>query len=223
MKIPACLVSKSKAQELEKYLAEQVSLANKQQAKDGKYSFLIADSIGSETLTSVSDHDGEAFPNDTGTLRFSHENWKGVVRTLVLSLSTSDLRSTLEISTEGKGAKELALGIAGEVKRRLKENRSWSFVFHGFWFVIPFAGVGIGLGLGTTALLDGDRDLAQLARLFFVASGFLFPLWLLLNSTQPYCGIDTPRYRQVRAMTDWFLKGLLGLVVFGGVSRLIWH
>jgi hypothetical protein len=56
----------------------------------------------------------------------------------------------------------------------------------------------------------------------FVSVLVLWVIWVGLAKTNPYTLFDTKRNADVQKGLGWLMKGLLGAVIFGGLSKLLW-
>jgi hypothetical protein len=218
----SCSVSKKLIQQLERYVLEKAAGVDNFAPESARthYQLEVIDLFGTERISSIQDYNPDRFSNDTIRVAISYRNWDGRLRNLKLGFGQSEYLSKIEVEIEGTNAREIATGIVHEVKRLLKDFSNLNFVFYGKYAVLSYLVGGLGFGM---LLGEGGKE----ATVFPLAvSGFgllgLWILWIGLKSCNPYIIFETAKNERRQDLLGWILKSLAGIIVFGGLAKLIW-
>lgn len=214
VQIRSCVLDKDLIKEVESYLNDRlfVKLSGALELSsdsDIKYNVKLKDSLGEESLFSISEYHRERFPNDIEELTIDFElGYRQVV--VRLKFSREITYSYLKIQICCSGAKEIALGVKSEIERILSENKTIHYLFYGKYSWLMWGVFFLSSNSFVWKYFDSQFSYGVL--LFFMAISVVY---FMVRFVSPYTDFETKRKRSRDKFVSWVLNGLSGVFVFG--------
>lgn len=222
----SCFLSKDIIQQLQQYVLDKAASINNLPLEKIKikYQIELIDSFGTEKFNSIEEFGRDQFSNDTSRIALLYRNWDGKLRTIKIGFGLTEGWSKIEVEIDGPNARETVTGIVHEVQRVLKDHSNLNFLFHGKYSVFPYVVLGVAAGL---AFQLSDKNMIESQKLMtsLISLGLmgLWAIWIIFKKFNPYVIFDTTKNERTREILGWVLKSLAGVVVFGGLAKLIWQ
>lgn len=229
-RIPSCFIDLDLLGRIEGYVLEGIPtlLGVEPETVARKFRVSLKDDSGTEEVARVSQFPSRTLPDATKEVsvrlylsefvELESESRKGEWRDLSLWVTFSrEPRSTkLVLSCTAPRAREIALGIADELGRRIEPSSTSNWVFH------PSLGVETLLSF-VLFMLPVPISLAFMRTPAYVAypAAAAFVLLVLIRQVaprlKPYSSFDSRSQQALDRLWSWFLWGLLTFVVFGSL------
>lgn len=220
--LPSLKVTKDFLHSLEQYLVKWVvdaSIVSQEEASK-LLSIKIEDSLGSETVTSISQVTASRFADSTSRIEvelatpYKPDGTRLRVR---LNFSRGRLFSTLAISATMPNARELALGLKDGLLRMLEPQKTGHWIAHPIsqvWGALFAGGVWIGYFLYQAS--GKEAYFPYLLGSFSLVLIYLFGM----GSLRSYTVFDSRASERADKIWGWFIGGVATFLLFGTLLTL---
>jgi hypothetical protein len=222
--LKSCFLSKDTVERLEKYVFDKAASINQLALENVREDYQIEsiDSLGTETLRSIHEHGRHQFYNDTRRLVLTYRRYHDKLTTLKISFGLSELWSTIEVTMDGPNARETAMEITHDVQMLLKSHANLNFIFYGKYAVLPFIAFGVSAGVLPVLFNFKASEALKVPNAWIALSIVAFwALFVAVKKINPYVLFDTRENERTQQSFGWVLKVLCGVVVLGGIAKLI--
>jgi len=220
--LPSLKVTKDFLHSLEQYFVKRVvdaSIVSQEEASK-LLSIKIEDSLGSETIASISQVTASRFADSTSRIEvelatpYKPDGTRLRVR---LNFSRGRLFSTLAISATMPNARELALGLKDGLLRMLEPQKTWHWIAHPtaqVWGALFAGGVWIGYFLFQAS--GKEAHFPYLLGSFALVWIYLFGM----GSLRSYTVFDSRASERADKIWGWFIGGVATFLLFGTLLTL---
>jgi hypothetical protein len=225
--LPSTKVTRELVKSLEHFISRRVdALMGEKDDRNEIASALkitITDALGSETMQTIDHFVPTKFPDTTKSIELSFSGpWNSALKGLEIEIQFHKDRqfSRVRVSCENSNPRDLARGMVAGIHECLAPHPA-----HNAW-LHPHAlidGMLIGLAMAIFWVLPSALDYAPLGAVMALATILVFLTCYLwpLRRLRLYTVFDSPVSESRAKWWDWFLKGLIGFIVFGTLLALV--
>jgi hypothetical protein len=223
-------VDKELIRRLEDYLGSELLQLNRlpKDALPDVLSVTVTDAIGTEVLSSISEHLPAHLPDSVSRViisfrpnRYSGERPGETSINVKISFGRARYQNELDISASGASAKDKVVAVRSAILGLLEPHWTNNRLFHpdGFAWALFFT-IGTGAGAVFIGFLASSGGLAPVALWSLIISmsigGYFF-----LGMLNPWATFDTRVDRENEKWSGWLKFGLASFILFGTILSLI--
>lgn len=221
-RIKSCFVTRTLISNIEKCMIDKIRDMNQLDNEQvlANYKVEIKDSFGVESFKSVEEYLLPKLANDVREIRLSYSAYRGIsLKELSVAFHSDSRYSEIDIVIDRDDSKARAKAINFSIEDIIGNQSNINFLLHWKWdFLICNIMILIGVVVWSVAFGSKNNSLSLLG-LGIVCLGLLPAIFKKLN---PYCVFDNNLNAHKKAVSTWLFVGLLGVIIFGGLSKLIW-
>jgi len=215
-KITSCFVTKGLLEQLEEFLTKtlpKMTKFKKDEIKE-RYSISITDNLGTEDLPTISNYSLSLFSDTIRKIQMKIFSFSPTEIRITIVFDKDILFSTIAIDLECNNARRTAVLIYEEIKRIISSHSNLNKILHPHQFLDFITPMLIAIPLGIIFSLYPKKVSSP----FFVSSCivlFLMFFYFILGRLKPYISFNSRRDLNLKTLSEWFIYGSLGFLVFG--------
>jgi hypothetical protein len=216
--LPSCIITVGLLVEIESALKNKVpdviNLAK--ESVSGSFYASVIDSFGTHSFTDFSGLTSHDFSDTTSEIRCGISTYPSRKMEVSLIFSKTRDNTKLSIDLTSHEPRSQITAIVDIIYRLLRPHMTTNHIFRPSYIVGSVLGV-----IGVVALLAVPQMKYPLNEVFaFIILAELF-YFLVARPLKPYTEFDSRVYRDKKRLTDWFILGVLGFLLFGTLLPLI--
>ncbi len=221
-RITSCLVTKDLLRQLEVYLVQYIAkiIDIPPDMLRESLSISISDSLGTETLKSISNYLPSLFPKSITEVRIDLYLVHPKHISVSIHFGKDKTSSQISIRYKAKQAREVVMAIDGGLRQIFEPSTNANNIFHPpeaamlmIWFLGMLVGPVSMFAFAKGAFSIGVIGTVTVLTLIFYT--FVGPV------IKPYITFDTQRYAAMKRWSDWIIRGFIGFLIFGTLLTLL--
>jgi len=201
---------------LERYILQRCSQLDIRKKQIPDYSVTIIDSSGTLSLQSIESYPREIFDNETETITLSYGGTYENIK-VYLRFAKSKYGSEIEISYKGENAREVVESIKVGIYQRLKDSKTWNFIYHPHFAIISILIYPLLFILGTTTFNAYKTGIWSQQG---ISVTLMLIIYLIAPNFKPYTTFETRRNMIIRKWSSWLIESLLGILLIWLIASL---
>jgi hypothetical protein len=215
-KLPSVFVDKNVLVDLEHYILQRGSQLDPRKKQIPDYTVTVIDSAGTLSLQNIESYPREVFDNEIETITLSYGKSYENVK-IYLRFGKSKERAEIEISYNGENAQEVVESLKVGIYQRLKDSKTWNFIYHPHFAVTAILIYPLLVILGATLYAVYKTGIWSQQG---IAVTLLLTVYLIAPYFKPYITFDTRRNILIRKWSGWLIESLMGILLIWLVASL---
>jgi hypothetical protein len=215
--LPSCRVTLEFLNKVERFVKEHVAapaIDKSDRSEFGKFWIAIAESVGVQSLTSISDYPYDYLPSGTKSVKITVLVEGVGVGISEVTVDFSLLSANLKLTSHGSDSRERAIKFRDDLLRLIEPYETLNRLLHGeaavlrFFAVLTF--VTMATAFATLHTVDGKQAISPAA---LIIPFVLFVGFIGLVQLKPYSTFDTKSNKRRNTIGNWVLLVICAAVL----------